>query len=51
MNLMVALNFNATPFIVHKVERQHAECSKSLKWNKERVKELETKLGSLKEVV
>ncbi|KAG6625188.1 nuclear-pore anchor-like isoform X1 [Carya illinoinensis] len=31
------------------VERQHNECSGSLQWNRERVRELETKLTSLQE--
>ncbi|CAM8980267.1 unnamed protein product [Rhodiola kirilowii] len=31
------------------VEKKFDECSKSLKWHKERVRELETKLGSLEE--
>ncbi|KAL4293697.1 hypothetical protein S83_062924 [Arachis hypogaea] len=31
------------------VERQFKECSKSLQWNKDRVRELETKLKSLQE--
>ena len=32
------------------VERQFSECSKSLQWNKDRVRELETKLKSMQEV-
>jgi hypothetical protein len=32
------------------VERQFSECSKSLQWNKDRVRELEMKLKSMQEV-
>lgn len=33
-------------FFIFQVEREFSECSKSLKWNKDRVKELELKLTS-----
>lgn len=41
-------SFNTFEFV--QVERQLTECSSSLKWNKERVKELEMKLTSMQQV-
>lgn len=37
-------------FFIFQVERELSECSKSLKWNKDRVRELELKLTSTQEV-
>lgn len=44
------LTLSSTIFVLCQVERKFSECSSSLNWNKERVRELEMKLSSLQEV-
>lgn len=53
------MNFNLFYFLLDhnlifgqhfQVERQFSECSKSLQWNKDKVRELEMKLKSTQEV-
>lgn len=48
-NICLSVFFSPYSFF-YQVEKNYIECSSSLNWHKERLRELETKIGSLQEV-